>query len=316
MDPRRARLATVLLLVIACGYPAFCLAQRERPRELLRDLVGGLVSENPERLEAEAAAVRDVAEARRLYEILQSRHAETEPGRRAALWLGRYYYGTGMEEEALRYFERARGTATDPQLAQEAIFWCDQTRLVAGREPVGVEDGAPAGGFWGTLRGLIAVDRLVRQGRAHEVETRLLALQGDDRRIGLSGLLLARWGDLLRLQGREVSDCDALQSLLRTSRGLPECLHLERRLEATTRPEAGELWSIEFGATTDAQEARAQQGELQGQGLDVRIDETPRGDRTIYQIRMGEFGSRGEIDSVVAGMSQETAAKPLIVRIR
>jgi hypothetical protein len=268
-------------------------------------------------LEAEAAAQSELAAARPLYEALHSRFAGREEGVRAALWLGRYHYGTGAVDEALRYFKAARSGAADPEIEEEAVFWCEQARLLAGREPLPLAGNTPAQGFWQTLRSLCRVDRLVRQGRADEAKARLHTLADEVRSLGLYGLLLVRWGDVLRLQGGEPAETEEIGPLIDAACGLPERLHLERPLVGTVEAQMpGESWSLEFGAHVDLQEARAQQDELRAQGLDTRIDETRQADRQVYQVRLGEFSSRAEIDSFASGMTLDAAAQPRIVRVR
>jgi hypothetical protein len=294
-----------------------CHGQSDRPRDLLRGLVGGSPSAGADELEAEAAAAGDVATARRLYETLHARHANRNPGIRAALWLGRYHYGAGAVEDALRYFEAARSAAADPELKAEAVFWCEQARLLAGREPLRSAGEESTQGYWSTLRSLVRVDRLVRQGRIDEAETSLEALQQETFRLGFCGLLLVRWGDVLRLRGSKPSEIADLRPLVETTCVLPERLHLERPLVGTADAQPlGELWSLEFGAHVDIEDAEAQREELRVKGLETRIDETGRTGRTVYQVRLGDFSSRAEVDSFASQMTWDAAAQPRVVRLR
>ena len=317
MIPRGVCAVGLALLVVAHSIARPCAAQSDRPKDLLRGLVGGFAPGSAEDLETEAVAAEELDSARRLYETLHARYADSDPGKRAALWLGRYHYGTGAVEEALPYFEQVRSAADDPLVEAEAIFWCEQSRLLAGREPLQRADGGPAEDFWAFLWSMSRVDRSVRQGRIDEAQTRLVALQEEVCSLGLCGLLLVRWGDILRLQGREPIDIEELGPLIELSCRLPERLHLERPLVGVVEGQApGESWSLEFGAHIDRQDAQNQQDELRTHGLETRIDEIDQADRTTYRVRLGDFSNRAEIDSFASQITLEAAARPRSVRLR
>jgi hypothetical protein len=272
---------------------------------LLKGLIEGIVPEAADEAEAQARALRGGSEALRAFGSLQARGGGDAPVVRSALWVGLYYYGAGEVERALVYFEKARAAAHEPDLVARAEFWCEQARLRAGREPLAgkATDGAPP---WNTLHGLNHVDRLLREGRRSEAETRLLGLEGEARRAGLLGLVLARWGDLLRAGGGTRVSQQVLVPMVRECSGLPEALRMAG-IPVAPEPASGaeaSAWAIQTGAFLDQDNARRQQEQVEalGLGLESRIEERAEEGETWYLVRAGRYASKEEADSAAAAL--------------
>ncbi len=310
---RWAAAIACVLCGLVCGSPSY--AQREGRGGILRGLIEELAPGNPEEIEREAREARDGSEALRLEGILQSRFADDPAGVRAALWVGLYYYGAGEEESALDYFERARSHAKDPELRSRAAFWCEQVRLLTGREPLSAAEEPDRPGFWGTLRQLARADRSIREGRRGEAEAQLLSLEGDARRAGLLGPDLARWGDVLGLPGAGRIDRRTLDPIARACFALPERIRLGEEAPPPYSP-APEVWSLQFGAFVDRDNAERLKDDLERRDLDVRIDEEDAGGRTWYRVRMGELSGRAPAESLAAGAARAAGIDCQIVRIR
>lgn len=309
------RAVLVALLILGLHGGITHAADADKQGGILRGLVHGLTPDSPEELEEKARAARDASEAFPIYETLHSNHGSDEEGIRASLWLGRYHYGAGLSDAALGYFETARRRAKGSELEAEATFWCEQTRLLVGHEPLPMEEAERTRDFWGTMRMISRIDRSIRQGRYEEASSDLLSLREGVQRAGLYGLDLVRWADLLRLQGEEQVSREVMQPLIRASAGLPERLCLERPCAEPTETVAPiESWSLQFGSYLDSLEASTRQEVLRELGLDVRIDEMRHADQTFYRVRLGNLPSRAEIDSFAAEVSNNTDIQFSIVR--
>jgi hypothetical protein len=311
LAPPRAFLIVCLLFVAAEGTPAH--AQKEHSPGLLRGLIGEIVPGSAREIEERALRARDGSEALRLYGSLQSRYAGDPEGVRAALWVGLYYYGVGEEESSLEYFERARKNARTGDLRARAVFWCDQVRLRTGREPLPIEE--EEGGMFGALGKLTRVDRSVREGRRGEAENGLLALEGEARRAGLLGPCLARWGDVLRMPGSGRVDRGLLEPLDAACSGLPERLRMAARTDLPRSSEP-EVWSLQFGAFLDRENATRQADDLRRQGLDPRIDESEEEGRSWFRTRFGEVSTRAMAESLAAAARLPQGIPYQIVRVR
>jgi|GEM_PF-3039582 len=308
------RLAVVALLVVfgAAIAPVPSAAQKER-RGIFRGLIHTIAPGSPEDLAAQAVSARDVSTALGLYETLESRHGSRPEGVRASLWLGLYSYGLNDRETALTHFERARSEAKDPELRARADFWCDQARLLTGREPLAGDAGLDGSSFWGILRRLTSVDRSIQLGRRGEAEQELLSLEGEARRAGLLGPQIARWGDVLRMPGPGGrTNADALSALARATAELPERLQVFGSAHPAPTPPAqpeGEVWSVQFGAFLDQLNADALVKILDAKGLDTRIEEGEEQGRHWYRVRLSASFDRAAADSM-GRLIQEKAGIP------
>ncbi|MDM7916082.1 MAG: SPOR domain-containing protein [Candidatus Eisenbacteria bacterium] len=316
IDPPRAIpwlfLGGILLAgILLAASPAP--AQGQGRGNILRGILDGL-GDSPEEIEREARARRDPAQALPLYATLASRFDDHPEGVRAALWIGLYYYQTAEYEKALPQFEKARKNAGDGATRARATFWCEQTRRMAGREPL-AESSQDDVGFWGVLRRLVGVDRAIREGRRGVAESELLPLEGQAREEGALALTLARWAEIFRLPGQGRMTRAALMPQERAIAGLPEGLRFEQE-GGLAAPPPEESWSIQFGAFLDAQNAREQLDSLQAKGIDARIDESDEADRRWFRIRAGEFHSQAEAESLAQGIVGPDSIPHQIVRVR
>jgi len=214
---------------------------------------------------------------------------------------GLYYYGAGEVERSLEYFETARETARDSELKARAEFWCEQARMQAGREPLARDESSGEAGYWGTLHKLNHADRTLREGENSDAESWLLTLEGDARRNGLLGLLIARWGDLIRAGGSARISGQSLDPLIRECAGLPERLRITGvHVEPATASAEPTGWTIQTGAFLDQENARRQQEEMRARGLEPRVEERPEDEKTWFVVRVGEYASREEADSAAS----------------
>jgi hypothetical protein len=256
-------------------------------------------------LEREARLTPDANEARELYATL-ARHQPTTPsGVRAALWLGRFLYDSGRLENALARFEAARKHASDSKLQAEAVFWCEQARLLSGHEPVAPEGTEPSQGFWGVMQQIVRIDREIQQGRKTEAEEALLGIEGAARREGLLGLCLARWGGLFRLPGRGRVGREDLRGWVSAAIDLPERLELEA---FPVEPLPQETWTLVFGNYLDEAAALARQKELLDAGVSVRVVAFEQEEGHRYRVVLGPFTSEAEADSAAGELSGLTSA--------
>lgn len=301
MASARLGIGILAALVLASGQtPAH--AQKERGG-ILKELIEGIAPGSPSEAEALARTLRDGSDALRAYGSLQARGGDDPAVVRACLWVGLYYYGAGDVERSIEYFEKARSTARDPDLMARAEFWCEQARLQAGREPMSHGASSDASGYWTTLHSLNHADRALREGKNNEAESWLLRLEGDARRNGLLGLLLARWGDLIRAGESARVGQPALEPLVRECAGLPERLRMVGIGVAPAREVAEPGgWTIQTGAFLDPENARRQQTEVRERGLDPRIEERREDEKTWYLVRVGEYGTREEADSAASAL--------------
>ncbi len=272
--------------------------QKERPRGILRNLIHTISPGSPEDLENRARQTRDVPSALDLYGTLESRFGSRPEGVRASLWLGLYEYGRNDPENALVHFENARKNARDSLLLARATFWCEQARLLTGREPIAESD-RTEGGFWGTLRGLAHIDRSVRAERRGDAEQGLLALEGDARRAGLLGPEVARWGDVLRLPGPGGRiDPQVLGPILRATAELPERLQIQLQPPAPPAPPAEPKWTVQFGAFLDPDHAASLVQSLGTRGVKARVEEGEVEGRKWFRVLLDETLDRAAADSL------------------
>jgi hypothetical protein len=289
-------IAVALIVLSATGPRA---AQKESPRGILRNLIHSISPGSPEDLESRARETREVPTALDLYGTLESRFGSRPEGVRASIWLGLYEYGQNDPENALVHFESARKNARDPALLARATFWCEQARLITGREPITDEIDRTDDGLWGTLRGLTRVDRSIRAERRGDAEQELLALEGDARRAGLLGPQIARWGDLLRLPGPGGRiDPQALAPLLRATAELPERLQIQLQPAAPPAPPAAAKWTIQFGAFLDPEHAAALMRSLDSRGVKTRVEEGEVEGRRWFRVLYDQSLDRAAADSL------------------
>lgn len=311
--PLRLLAAGIFLGILSISAASPSAAQKERSRGILRNLIQTIAPESPEELEYRARETRDVATALDLYGTLESRHGGRPEGIRASLWLGLYEYGRNDHESALVHFEQARKNARDPLLRARATFWCEQARLITGREPITDDPDGMEGGFWGTLRGLTRVDRSIHAGRRSDAEQELLLLEGEARHAGLLGPEIARWGDILRAAGTGGGRLppEALRPMLRAAAELPERLRIQLpdRAPADSTPPAEDKWTIQFGAFLDRDHATALVETLEARGVHARIEEGEEGGREWSRVRLDASLDRAEADSL-SGRLQESAGVP------
>jgi tetratricopeptide (TPR) repeat protein len=296
------------------------IAQKEH-QGIFRGLIDNLTPDTPEQMENEALATRDATEALKLYGSLLARHPEDPEGVRAAIWIGLYYYGAGDMKTSLEYFERARRRAKSPELESRVAFWCEAARLAAGTEPLPDDSREGRRNAWDLLRELVRVDRSIRAGRPGDAENHLLSLEGDARRGGMLGLLAARWGSLLAMNGPGRGGPESLRPLELATAGLPEGIYFQRSAgfpAATPAPAPApeETWSIQFGAFLEEENAKEQREQLEEKGCEARIDEEEEEGRHWYRVRMGELPGRAAAESLAAGSAQQSGIPYQIVRVR
>jgi hypothetical protein len=301
----------VLPFICLLGFllPSVVPAEKEDPTTESEGPVGDAFPVERSDDEQMARRTADAEEARQLYESLAERERKKPAGVRASLWLGRYLYDAQRIEEALVRFEAAREYATDPEAA-EAIFWCEQARLLLGHEPLAPERSESTSGFWETMQEIVGIDRAIRQGRRDEAEGLLLSIEGAARREGILGLCLARWGSVFRLGGEGRVRPDDLHGWVTAAIASPERLDFE----TPTQEQPRESWTVVFGNFLDEASALARRKELIDAGLPARVVSSTDSDPGRHRVVMGPFGSEADADSAMAEFDSLTSADYLIQR--